>query len=113
MNSACRLNEADNTFKGYKEEVKESPVDYNNENNYRYTERKIEDVRLQFDDEQEEIKYDTASVKKEDVFIKPVGLALGTYLIAQDEDIIYMIDIHAANERINYEKYMEALNKPM
>lgn len=103
------LNEADNTFKGYKEEVKESPVDYNNENNYRYTERKIEDVRLQFDDEQEEIKYDTASVKKEDVFIKPVGLALGTYLIAQDEDIIYMIDIHAANERINYEKYMEAL----
>ena len=103
------LNEADNTFKGYKEEVKDSPVDYNNENNYRYTERKIEDVRLQFDDEQEEIKYDTASVKKEDVFIKPVGLALGTYLIAQDEDIMYMIDIHAANERINYEKYMEAL----
>ena len=103
------LNEADNTFKGYKEEVKESPVDYNNENNYRYTERKIEDVRLQFDDEQEEIKYDTASIKKEDVFIKPVGLALGTYLIAQDEDIMYMIDIHAANERINYERYMEAL----
>lgn len=103
------LNEADNTFKGYKEEVKESPVDYNNENNYRYTERKIEDVRLQFDDEQEEIKYDTASIKKEDVFIKPVGLALGTYLIAQDEDIMYMIDIHAANERINYEIYMEAL----
>ncbi len=103
------LNEADNTFKGYQEEVKESPVDYNNENNYRYTERKIEDVRLQFDDEQEEIKYDSEAVKKEDVFIKPVGLALGTYLIAQDEDIMYMIDIHAANERINYERYMEAL----
>ena len=103
------LNEADNTFKGYQEEVKESPVDYNHENNYRYTERKIEDVRLQFDDEQEEIKYDSEAVKKEDVFIKPVGLALGTYLIAQDEDIMYMIDIHAANERINYERYMEAL----
>lgn len=103
------LNEADNTFKGYQEEIKESPVDYNHENNYRYTERKIEDVRLQFDDEQEEIKYDSEAVKKEDVFIKPVGLALGTYLIAQDEDIMYMIDIHAANERINYERYMEAL----
>ena len=72
------LNEADNTFKGYQEEVKESPVDYNHENNYKYTERKIEDVRLQFDDEQEEIKYDSEAVKKEDVFIKPVGLALGT-----------------------------------
>ena len=103
------LNEADNTFKGYQEEVKESPIDYNHENNYRYTERKIEDVRLQFDDEKEEIKYDSEAVKKEDVFIKPVGLALGTYLIAQDENIMYMIDIHAANERINYERYMEAL----
>ena len=107
------LNEADNTFKGYQEEVKESPVDYNHENNYKYTKRKIEDVRLQFDDEQEEIKYDSEAVKKEDVFIKPVGLALGTYLIAQDENIMYMIDIHAANERINYERYMEALKKPM
>lgn len=105
------LNEADNTFKGYQEEVKESPVDYNHENNYRYTERKIEDVRLQFDDEQEEIKYDSEAVKKEDVFIKPVGLALGTYLIAQDENVMYMIDIHAANERINYERYMKALKE--
>ena len=103
------LNEADNTFKGYTEEIKESPVDYNNENNYRYKERKIEDVRLIFDDEKEEIKYDSEEVKKEDVFIKPVGLALGTYLIAQDENVMYMIDIHAANERINYERYMEAL----
>ena len=35
--------------------------------------------------------------------------ALGTYLIAQDEDIMYMMDIHAANERINYEAYLKAL----
>ena len=105
------INEADNTYKGYVEEVKETPVDYNHENNYRYTERKIENVRLQFDDEQEEIKYDSEAVKKEDVFIKPVGLALGTYLIAQDENVMYMIDIHAANERINYERYMKALKE--
>lgn len=105
------INEADNTYKGYVEEVKESSVDYNHENNYRYTERKIEDVRLQFDDEQEEIKYDSEAIKKEDVFIKPVGLALGTYLIAQDENVMYMIDIHAANERINYERYMKALKE--
>lgn len=105
------INEADNTYKGYVEEVKETPVDYNHENNYRYTERKIEDVRLQFDDEKEEIKYDSEAVKKEDVFIKPVGLALGTYLIAQDENVMYMIDIHAANERINYERYMKALKE--
>ena len=47
---------------------------------------------------------------KENTFIKPVGLALGTYLIAHDENIMYMIDIHAANERINYEKYMKNLS---
>lgn len=29
--------------------------------------------------------------------------------MAQGEDILYMIDIHAANERINYEKYHNAL----
>ena len=40
-----------------------------------------------------------------------MGLALGTYLIAHDEDVMYMIDIHAANERINYEKISRELSK--
>ncbi len=39
----------------------------------------------------------------------PVGLALGTYIIAQNDEGIYLIDQHAAQERINYEKYMKAL----
>lgn len=39
----------------------------------------------------------------------PVGLALGTYIIAQNEEGIYLIDQHAAQERINYEKYLKAL----
>lgn len=39
----------------------------------------------------------------------PVGLALGTYIIAQNENGIYIIDQHAAQERINYEKYLKAL----
>lgn len=103
------INESDNTFKGYKEEIREETVEYNNNNTFKYTERKIEDVRLQFNDSEDEIIYNDESTKKENVFIKPVGLALGTYLIAHDENIMYMIDIHAANERINYERYMEAL----
>lgn len=39
----------------------------------------------------------------------PVGLALGTYIIAENEDGIYLLDQHAAYERINYERYMKAL----
>ncbi len=41
----------------------------------------------------------------------PVGVALGTYIIAQNEEGVYLIDQHAAQERINYEKYLNALKK--
>ena len=39
----------------------------------------------------------------------PVGLCLGTYIIAQNDEGIYLIDQHAAQERINYEKYKKSL----
>lgn len=40
----------------------------------------------------------------------PVGLVKGTYIIYQNELGMYMIDQHAANERINYEYYYYALS---
>ncbi len=39
----------------------------------------------------------------------PVGIALGTYIIAQNDEGVYLIDQHAAQERVNYEKYLQAL----
>ena len=39
----------------------------------------------------------------------PVGLVKGTYIICQNELGMYMIDQHAANERVNYEYYYYAL----
>ena len=42
----------------------------------------------------------------------PVGLALGTYIICENEKGIYLIDQHAAQERINYEKYSYYLSHP-
>lgn len=42
----------------------------------------------------------------------PVGLVHGTYIICQNEQGMYMIDQHAAKERINYEYYEEKLGHP-
>ena len=36
----------------------------------------------------------------------PVGLALGTYIVCQNETGVYLVDQHAAQERVNYEKYL-------
>lgn len=41
----------------------------------------------------------------------PVGLALGTYIIAENDEGVYLIDQHAAQERVNYERYMKALRE--
>lgn len=42
----------------------------------------------------------------------PVGLVHGTYIVCQNELGMYLIDEHAAKERINYENFLEKLGKP-
>ena len=42
----------------------------------------------------------------------PVGLVHGTYIICQNDEGMYLIDQHAAKERINYEMYKEKLGNP-
>lgn len=42
----------------------------------------------------------------------PIGIALGTYIICENDKGIYLIDQHAAKERINYEKYKYILTHP-
>ena len=42
----------------------------------------------------------------------PIGLVHGTYIICQNELGMYLIDEHAAKERINYENFLEKLGKP-
>lgn len=99
------INKSDNTFKAYIE----TPSIETEKEIEEPKQRIVESIRMNFDINEEEVVYNEKDIKKEDIFVKPVGLALGTYLVAQDEDIMYLIDIHAANERINYEKYMESL----
>lgn len=42
----------------------------------------------------------------------PVGLIHGTYIICQNEKGMYLIDQHAAKERINYEIFKKELGNP-
>lgn len=42
----------------------------------------------------------------------PVGVVHGTYIVCQNELGMYLIDQHAAKERINYELYKQKLGNP-
>ncbi|NEW06434.1 DNA mismatch repair endonuclease MutL [Paenibacillus sp. SYP-B3998] len=44
--------------------------------------------------------------------LDPIGQMHGTYLVAQNETGLYLIDQHAAHERINYEYYYERFGNP-
>ena len=65
-------------------------------------------------EEQASFDFVTKEVEKEEkpketLTLYPVALLLGTYIACQNEKGIYLIDQHAAEERINYEKNMAAL----
>ncbi len=120
-----KLNNTDNTFKAYIETPKGN-VDFkpsnndqekidtsNNEENKFELPKYIEETELNFSLNEETLEYNTniREEKSEEDLIHPVGLAMGTYLFANDTDTVYIIDIHAANERINYEKYLNELKE--
>lgn len=42
----------------------------------------------------------------------PVGLVHGTYIVAQNEKGMYLIDEHAAKERCNYERFKKQMGNP-
>lgn len=76
---------------------------------------------ITFDFQDTDINYsevnenEEAYVKEEKVILPkmyPIGAVLGTYIICQNEKGMYIIDQHAANERINYEKYKKAMGNP-
>lgn len=64
---------------------------------------KIEENPKQSEIIQEDIKI---SNKIELPMIYPVGIVKGTYIVCQNDLGMYLIDQHAANERINYEYYL-------
>jgi len=82
--------------------IKEDYTMYNN----------IEEIALNFDADKEKSDIELPFDEEKKTRIKkmyPVGLVHGTYIIAENEDGMYLIDQHAANERINYEKYLKSM----
>ncbi len=69
--------------------------------------KKDETVQESLDLVIEENKVTNEDIKNLELI--PIGVALETYIIAQNEDGIYLIDQHAAHERINYERVLKEL----
>lgn len=67
---------------------------------------KKEETKAKVDEPKEE------KIKKELPDLYPVGVVHGTYIICQNETGMYMIDQHAAKERINYEKFKYEMGRP-
>ena len=75
-------------------------------------EKTVEEVSFDFQADSEVITND--EVVKEEYRIKkmhPLGIIHKTFIVAENEEGMYLIDQHAIAERINYEKFMKELSK--
>ena len=90
-------------------EDEEEKVDIKDDNKY-------EEIKLDFDVQEEKVDYkeEVVDVKTDYNRIKKMyakGTVLNTYIFAENEDGVYLIDQHAAAERINYEKILKAIKE--
>ncbi len=69
-----------------------------------------EEIKLDFEIKEESIPFDE-SPKEKFIMIEPLALVHGTYIIGENEIGMFVIDQHAANERINYEYYLKEMAK--
>lgn len=84
-----------NNIDDEKEEVLEKP--------------KLEELTFDFSVNEEKEEYES-EVNPRIKELTPIGIVHGTYIICENPDGMFIIDQHAAAERINYEKYYHALS---
>lgn len=96
------------------EDYEQEEIIINNDFIVKEKETKYEELTLDLSREESTI---TKEIKKEENIIKkrlpelyPLAAAFNTYIICQNENGLYLIDQHAAKERINYEIVLKKLN---
>lgn len=93
--------------------VKESDTSYKSKLddliNFRDNDNEIEEELVE-DNDSEVVEVESEDRKLPELY--PVGLLLGTYIVCENELGIYLIDQHAAKERVNYEKVSYELSHP-
>ena len=96
----------------------EKPTSIFDEDDFTPLEKQIEEVSFDFSNEKEskeEIKSEETTSNEEIVYrikqMHPIGIIHKTFIVAENEEGMYLIDQHAIAERINYEKFMKELSK--
>ena len=96
----------------------EKPTSIFDEDDFTPVEKKIEEVSFDFSNEKEskeEIKKEETTSSEEVIYrikqMHPIGIVHKTFIVAENEAGMYLIDQHAAAERINYEKFMKELSR--
>lgn len=70
----------------------------------------VEDNMILSDSFKEKVQEEKRGSKVKMPLLTPIGQIHNTYIVCQAEDGFYLVDQHAANERINYEKFERLYN---
>ncbi len=73
------------------------------------TDNTYQEITLDFEVNEQSENYNEEKVKIKKMI--PKGIVYSTYIIAENSDGMYIIDQHAAAERINYEKVLKEITK--
>lgn len=84
----------------------------NTETSVRLEEKKVEEDVTENYSHQNMEEIDCLNARKVAPLLEPLAQLHGTYILAQNEEGLYIIDQHAAQERINYERFRQLLGSP-
>ena len=92
---------------------RDNSVNDNDEFDNEYKSKLTDLVNFNYDNNYEDKYVEEVNSDKDKLpELYPVGLIHGTYIVCENELGMYLIDQHAAQERINYEKYSYYLSHP-